>query len=478
MAGPIILEKDNKDVLPPRANAGEWAPWGAPARPALIDWRVAGVLCAFLLIAGWLLAPAVGAWLGGWGAQVIRIVVYGSLALAGLAGLKRLALVDQPGGFRLFFWQVARAPGDYVVAGMLDVQRQYAANATRNVAALTLTNPAPALLPAPEEAEIVEAGPDVGPLPIDQWLRWLDQQPHALFAAQTGGGKSTIARAGLKPRIAGGESVFVIDPHSNGWFALPGVGGGENWREIEDAMLAVHALYRERLAFREAHKKETGVELDQHYFPRLTVVLDEANDARKAFDRLYAGSRKRESPWTTFAETLGSGARKVGISIWLLAQSALVEDIGLTSAMRQNFTRFALDSYTIRQMVDHEERQPDRRKAIYAALPGLSYPATAIIKSEVYLLDRAGLDSVSPPANSQRAAWDGWDYGAGRPVGARAQLGPVFPPGCDTPLKQIAYLRRYHGMSTRDIQAAVRCDYNFVCKVCRVVDGKEANGVK
>jgi hypothetical protein len=270
------------------------------------------------------------------------------------------------------------------------------------------TNPA-ALLEAAEQA------PDVGPLAPAVWLGWLDRQPHALFAARTGDGKSTIARYGLKPRIEAGEEVFVIDPHSNGWFSLPAVGGGENWREIEAAMMCVYAEYKNRLNERERYKRETGEELDQHHFPRLTVVFDEANNARSAFERIYAGSKRRHDPWPLFAECLGSGARKVGISIWSLAQSALVEDLGLTGAMRQNFTRIALDLYTIRQMTDREESDKTRKEAIYAALPA-QYPATANVENKVFLLDRVGIHEIAPPRNSAGAAWSGWDYGARRPI--------------------------------------------------------------
>lgn len=133
-----------------------------------------------------------------------------------------------------------------------------------------------------------------------------------------------------------GEMVFIIDPHSNGWFELPGVGGGEDWPMVEAAMMAVYAEYKRRLMYRKKHKRETGEELPYDYFPRLTVVFDEANNAR-AFERIYSGAKRRLDPWPLFAQCLGSGARKVNICVWLLLQSALVEDIGLSGAMRQNF---------------------------------------------------------------------------------------------------------------------------------------------
>jgi hypothetical protein len=259
------------------------------------------------------------------------------------------------------------------------------------------------------DGEVVQDGPDVGPLAPPVWLGWLDRQPHALFAAKTGEGKSTIAKYGLKPRVDAGEDVFIIDPHSSGWFALPGVGGGENWQEVEAAMMAVYAEYKNRAAERERYRRETGDEMDAHHFSRLTVLFDEANNARAAFERIYAGSKRRHSPWPLFAECLSSGARKLGISVWLLVQSALVEDLGLTGAMRQNFTRIALDLYTIRQMVNLEETDKARKEAIYMALPA-QYPATAIMDNKVYLLDRQGITDIQTPRNSAACAWQGWDY--------------------------------------------------------------------
>lgn len=477
MSGPIHIIKDNVDDIP--SVGRELPPWNAASHRRRAEWRVEAVRAVAVLLAlpllYWLIGADVRRWLQeSWGGFVVWVIVWGALFLGALAVLRRLILVEQPGGFRVPLWQLDARP---VVKGVLDVQRTYAGTPFRQVGAYTLTNPQPPQLAAPVEAEIVDTtAPDVGPLPPDKWLPWLDAQPHALFAAKTGGGKSTIARVGLKPRIAGGEQVLVLDPHSNGWFDLPGVGGGENWHQIEEAMHAVVALYRDRLAYRESFKKDTGRELDQHHFPRLTVVLDEANITRDHFAAAYKGSRKAVNPWDVFAECLGSGARKTSISIWLLVQSALVEDLGMSGAKRENFTRFALDRRTVLDLADRDERDRTRREALYAALRSAGdYPAAAVIRDDVYLLDRTGLDHVAPPANSAASAWPGWDYAAGRAV---AQQPQAFPPGCDTLATQIAYLRRYKQLSTRDIQKALHCDYNLVCEVCRIVDGKGAtNGV-
>jgi hypothetical protein len=462
--GPIIIQKDNVDDIP--AVGRELPPWNS-AQKRRLDWRIVAVCWAGGLLAlpllYWLFAHDVRDWATqSWGAPLIKAVAWGIPIAAGLFVLRRLLLVEQPGGFKVPLWQLDARP---VIDGVLNVQHAYASTPFRQVGAYTLTNPTAPQLPEPEIIDAEPAAPDVGPLPRDTWLAWLDSQPHALFAAKTGGGKSTIAKAGLKPRIAGGEQVFIIDPHSNGWFELPGVGGGEDWRTVEEAMHAIAALYRERLAYREQYKKETGRELDQWHFPRLTVVLDEANLARDHFAAAYKGSRKTVSPWDTFAECLGSGARKTGISIWLLVQSALVEDLGMSGAKRENFTRFALDRRTVLDLADKDERDAVRRKALYAALRDAGdFPAAAIVKDDVYLLDRTGLDHVAPPANSASAAWAGWEYAAGhtvRPSAARV----TFPPWCQSLEARIAYLAKTTQLSQRDIRDVLSCDMNTVNRV-------------
>lgn len=233
---------------------------------------------------------------------------------------------------------------------------------------------------------------DVAPVVPAEWLRWVDEAPHILLAAETGGGKSTTARKILEPRITAGEDLFIIDPHSSQWFDLPTVGGGENWPQVRAALETVYDEYRRRLDERDAYNRETGAELPLSHFKRLTVLLDEANITRAALDN---GKRSEVTPWARFAKTLGSGARKVRISVVLLAQSANVEDLGLSGPMRENFTRVALDSATIRRMLDTEEKDAQRRKAMYAAVAGREYPAAMERGGRVYLLSREGVQHTS-----------------------------------------------------------------------------------
>ena len=426
------------------------------------------------------------------------------IGIGALAALKRFVLQDTFGGFPVWTFRNDVHTSQIVegvnAAALAEAARQFPAVSSYSP---TIQSAPPRQLVAgdtvdAQEAEII---PDVGPLPPQEWLAWLNVQPHAIFAAKTGGGKSTLAKYGLSPRISAGEMVFIIDPHSNGWFELPGVGGGEDWPMVEAAMMAVYAEYKRRLMYREKHKRETGEELPHDYFPRLTVVFDEANNAQQAFERIYSGAKRRLDPWPLFAQCLGSGARKVNICVWLLLQSALVEDIGLSGAMRQNFTRFALDLETIRQMLNKEKAE--RRAAIDAALVGEKFPATATIDSEVYLLDRAGLDRPPTPRGSALAAWDGWDYDNNCALVEDAETMPALPektvrhvaqsatpaPTQQDPMTRygamkfvddsarIGWLAYHTKLGTREIREIVGCKYNLVVAVAgnvrRLKEAKE-----
>lgn len=477
-------------------NAGA-APPAAPlaTRPApRDDWRniiARGVIYVLGGSVAWLVMPE-------WAHNYITAVGLG----LGTIELGKRALTDTVMGIPVRTW-LNRVTSTEIV-GYAGRSQEFAAKAElpRGLQAYQSSAP-PRQIAAASDDETPEAEviPDVGPLPPQEWLAWLNVQPHAIFAAKTGGGKSTLAKYGLSPRISAGEMVFIIDPHSNGWFELPGVGGGEDWPMVEAAMMAVYAEYKRRLMYREKHKRETGEELPHDYFPRLTVVFDEANNAQQAFERIYSGAKRRLDPWPLFAQCLGSGARKVNICVWLLLQSALVEDIGLSGAMRQNFTRFALDLETIRQMLNKEKAE--RRAAIDAALVGEKFPATATIDSEVYLLDRAGLDRPPTPRGSALAAWDGWDYDNNCALVEDAETMPALPektvrhvaqsatpaPTQQDPMTRygamkfvddsarIGWLAYHTKLGTREIREIVGCKYNLVVAVAgnvrRLKEAKE-----
>ena len=83
-----------------------------------------------------------------------------------------------------------------------------------------------------------------------------------------------------------------------------------------------------------------------------------------------------------------------------------------------------------------QQKKAERRAAIDAALVGEKFPATATIDSEVYLLDRAGLDRPPTPRGSALAAWDGWDYDNNCALVEDAETMPALPE------RQYATLRR------------------------------------
>lgn len=257
---------------------------------------------------------------------------------------------------------------------------------------------------APKEAPALPAPTEVPIVVWDAWREWADEVPHRILAAETGGGKTTTEKALLAPRIDGGEHVFIIDPHSDDWFGLPNVGGGENWTEVAEAIDVVIAEYQRRMAERDRYLRETGQAMPVDAWQRLTVLLDEANITRLRFDQ---ASRGKVNRWQSFAEVLGSGARKVRIGIDLLCQSALVEDLGLSGSMRRNFFRIGLDHAVARQML-RDEPNPERRKALATLLEGQRFPAICEYRGQFHVLDRTGLDQLPAPHQPQAAWWSGW----------------------------------------------------------------------
>ena len=247
------------------------------------------------------------------------------------------------------------------------------------------TAAAPAALPAPTV--------EIGPLPLERWAAYVDTQPHTMLAAKTGGGKTTLAKFILARRIAAGGQVMIIDPHwsPHTWWGLPGHGAGENWDAIEAAIEAVTAEYRKRIA-------EYGQGVTD--FRRLTVLVDDAIVIRELMKLVG-----RDNVWTRFAVVLGSGARKVAVSVIPMTQSVNVADLGISGPLRENYARIALDSRACKQLIA-DDMIPSRRDALYAALPQAgNYPATMDINGEVFFLDRASVVDVSKPAGADDAIW-------------------------------------------------------------------------
>lgn len=441
--------KDDADVATP-APAKIWAVHPRPAPRETWD----TIAARYLLIGA-------GAALGWWAAPewAHQYVTVAALGLGTLAAAKHV-FTDWVAGVPVRAWH-NRVQAEQIVSalGMAAIE-----DARRELpSSISSYNPSMPAAPKALSGPVVDAPevtvlPNVGPLPPPEWLARLDAQPHAIFAAKTKGGKSTMAKYGMQPRIARGEAFFVIDPHSNGWLDLPSVGGGLRWNEVADAIAHVTDVYRARQDERRRYLDEEGAELAHDYFPRLNVILDEANEARSALDKRV---------WEPFLQVMGSGARKVGISLWLIAQSALIKNLGGSTVMRRNFTVMALDHATIAELIEDEEPNKQRRDLILARIAGQDFPACMVDNAQAYLLDRAGIDRA--PIQSARAlAWQPRKLAVAASVRpnetARASVAPqTYAPRTDgrtdearfTQDKALAYLRWFVRQGkTRDMARA------------------------
>ncbi len=228
----------------------------------------------------------------------------------------------------------------------------------------------------------------------EEWLTWINKQPHVILAGATGKGKTVTAKPIIAPRISAGEQLMIIDPHADHWFGLDVIGGGENWSEIKTAIEQVTMEYQTRQQARETYRRINGKSMPVELFKRLTVVMDEG-----FLVSLHTNTAPRGqiSAWDQFIEVLGSGARKINISVVMLSQTANVEDLGVSGPLRENFTRIAVDNRAIKLMIKNEESDAQRRQQLYDALIGMAYPAVTVVDTSVVLLDRTGLDQVPDP---------------------------------------------------------------------------------
>lgn len=261
-------------------------------------------------------------------------------------------------------------------------------------------------LALPEQIDVIK--------PMAEWMAWVDEQPHSLLGGKTKAGKTWLATALLERRIDSGCDVFLIDPHSSDWLGLP-TAGGSGIPERKAALKAVLSEYLRRMGIREEHKRRTGHELPHDYFDPLLVLIDEAN----------AMLEELAAEWRTVLKQVASGSRKVGIALLLLAQSPLVEDLGISGAMRENFSRIALDERTVQLLIDSERDKP-RKLALQAAFKTMDRPAAAQIGPHVWLLDRRGLS----PGNTSAGAriWAGWDFDQGCQVSSNSPQHAVTEP--------------------------------------------------
>ena len=336
-----------------------------------------------------LLVPIIGAGAWLWLQWEALAVAVPWLALA-----LRIALFVVPPAYALAFvwqrWGRTRYIDAHHITQQLRAKHQHAPPA-RILEGELVSAPA---LPAP--IDVIK--------PMAEWLQWLDEQPHVLLSGRTKAGKTHTATAILARRLRNDETTYIVDPHSSAWLGLPTVGfvgmlpdGKPDTADLNKALMAVAAEYIRRMRARDDHKNASGTELPHNHFERLTVLIDEANYIADVLPTV----------WREFIKALASGGRKVGISLLVLGQSPLVEDLGVSGSMRGNFARLGLDDRTVQQLIGTDEKDAERKKALHAALAGQERPAAATIDAQVWLLDRRTLSAGSAPTNARALVWGG-----------------------------------------------------------------------
>ncbi len=384
--GPRIHQIDNVDRLPPAAPHADSAPWQQQRR-WLPDWRSLAVLCAFVLLAllilYWLFGRDVRNWIeyggGGKWLQAALWIAFGYVALRAIISAAHSGLILDQRGYKVPVWQATAA-----LETLSRVDYAYADRKFPNAAAVTITEAQPMpMLDAPYvDAEVVPEEDGIALVPDSEWLGWLTEMPHTMVAGGTGTGKTTLARIELYERLHIGYAGIVLDPKGKDWYSLPVFGGGRDFEAILATLDQLHAEMANR--FREYNE---GTRI----FQPIKVLVDEVPDI---MDSCLDMRRKLvDGRWSRFARQLGSLAREIGMSVSLMTQSPLVEDIGMNSAMRKNFTRIALGDEAPRLL--REERDNKRRAQLQDLLRGQQYPAAMMRRGQVHLLDTSNVVRLS-----------------------------------------------------------------------------------
>jgi len=390
--GPKHLQIDNVDRVPQAVQAHDSAPWQQPRR-WLPDWRSLAVLCGFalllLLIGYWLFGRDVRAWLQYGGGDVwlkaALWIVFGYISLRALSSAVLRAILIEQRGYKVPIWN-AHAPD--MLPRLVDVDREYAKRLFPVAAQVTNTTvPDMPMLNSGDvtDGELVpDAALGIALVADQEWLGWIDRTPHLMIAGRTEAGKTTMAEAVIAQRAMAGELLYVLDPHyqPGKWCGLPAIGGGRGYDEVMNALgLVLDEMDKRYKDFDQGKKTED--------FDRLTVFIDEVP---ALVEWCFDGKRLRDQRWMSFAKQLGSEARKVRISVILMTQSPLVQDIQINTRMRENFTRIALGDQSIELV--REAREP-RRSELERLIENKQFTATMEYRNQIHALDTSNVQTLA-----------------------------------------------------------------------------------
>lgn len=470
MPAPKQYQIDNLDIPPVMPAQSE--PWAHPT-PRRADWRAilawGGVAIVAALLAYWLLGRDLRDWLRyGDGQWVGKWVPFTLFIVALMFVIKKWVLVRQPGGVMVPWFLVDERR---VMDGILQSWQTYAARKLPNVGTYNLTEAAhaPTITTTISAPQLEDGTPeDDGLIPDTTWMGWVDQTPHLLLSARTNAGKTTMAMAILAARA--GEPTLILDPHDqpDKWFGLRAIGGGRDFEAILAALAGVLRELDRRYVEYDAGKRTED-------FDRLTVLIDETP---ALVSHTMDGQKTIDARWKKFAKQLGSEARKVRISVILLTQSPLVQDIQISTFMRENFTRIALGDQVSALL--SEEKNTQRRSALAELLRGRDYAAAMEYRNEIHVLNtdnvkRLGMQTQTPPVlwMPPRIAVSAH---AQPSTIVRASVRPPKPPmpasvAAKPRMTQIAWLGGA-GYTTREIRAMVGGDHNEIIKWAKI--GREA----
>ncbi len=300
---------------------------------------------------------------------------------------------------------------------------------------------------APAQLALVENAPAL--VSDVEWLAWLGELPHTMIAGATRTGKTTLARVAMIERLKLEYAGVVLDPKGKEWFGLPVIGGGRKFADILAMLDSIHAEMAVRFeAYGEGERS----------FQPIAVLVDEVPDIMDAC--LDDRRRLVDGRWSRFARQLGSLAREIGISVQLMTQSPLVEDIGMNSAMRKNFSRIALGDEA--PLLIREERDAKRRAALQDLLRGQQYPAAMMRRGQVHLLDTSNVVDLAARRISRPLGWT-----PTRPV-AIATGAIVYPSWVKSTNGKIAFLLSQR-WSYRQIEHELHVSHQTISQISKAL---------